>query len=38
MVNQRKLEVALRAKSAGIPYTLMLRIEAIGLPTFRLLP
>ena len=33
----RKLETGLRTNSAGIPYTLLLRIEAIGFPTFRLL-
>ena len=32
-----KLETGLRPNSAGIPYTLLLRIEAIGFPTFRLL-
>ena len=32
-----KLETGLRPNSAGIPFTLLLRIEAIGFPTFRLL-
>ena len=36
-VSPIKLETGLRPNSAGIPYTLLLRIEAIGLPTFRLL-
>ena len=36
-VNPRKLETGLRPNSAGIPYTLLLRIEAIGFPTFGLL-
>ena len=36
-VNPIKLETWLRPNSAGIPYTLLLRIEAIGFPTFRLL-
>ena len=36
-VNPVKLETRLRPNSAGIPYTLLLRIEAIGFPTFRLL-
>ena len=35
--NPRKLETGLRSNSAGIPYTLLLRIEAIGFPTFGLL-
>ena len=30
-VSPKKLETGLRTKSAGIPYTLLLRIEAIGL-------
>ena len=34
MVNPKKLETGLRTNSAGIPYTLLLRIEAIGFPTF----
>ena len=29
------MEIGLRPNSAGIPYTLLLRIEAIGFPTFR---
>ena len=32
-----QLETGLRAISAGIPYTSLLRIEAIGFPTFGLL-
>ena len=36
-VNPIKLETWLRPNSAGIPYTLLLRIEAIGFPTFGLL-
>ena len=32
-----KLETGLGTISAGIPYTLLLRIEAIGFPTFGLL-
>ena len=32
-----KLETGLRPNSAGIPYTLLLRIEAIGFPPFWLL-
>ena len=36
-VNAIKLETGLRPNSAGIPYTLLLRIEAIGFPTFWLL-
>ena len=36
-VNPIKLETGLRSNSAGIPYALLLRIEAIGFPTFRLL-
>ena len=37
IVNPQKLETGLRPNSAGIPYTLLLRIEAIGFPTFGLL-
>ena len=37
IVNPKKLETGLRTNSAGIPYTLLLRIEAIGFPTFGLL-
>ena len=37
IVNPIKLETGLRPNSAGIPYTLLLRIEAMGFPTFRLL-
>ena len=33
----KKLEAGLRTNSAGIPYTLLLRIEVIGFPTFGLL-
>ena len=36
-VNPIKLETGLRPNGAGIPYTLLLRIEAMGFPTFRLL-
>ena len=36
-VNPVKLETGLRPNSAGIPFTLLLRIEAIGFPTFGLL-
>ena len=36
-VNPIKLETGLRPKSAGISYTLLLRIEAMGFPTFGLL-
>ena len=36
-VNPIKLEIGLRPNSAGIPYTLLLRIEAMGFPTFGLL-
>ena len=36
-VNPTKLETGSRLNSAGIPYTLLLRIEATGFPTFRLL-
>ena len=36
-VNPVKLETGLRPNSAGIPYTLLLRIEAIGSPTFGIL-
>ena len=32
-VNPIKLETGLRPNSAGIPYTLLLRMEAIGFPT-----
>ena len=32
-----KLETGLRPNSAGIPYTLLLRTEAMGFPTFGLL-
>ena len=36
-VNSIKLETGLKPNSAGIPYTLLLRIEAMGFPTFGLL-
>ena len=36
-VNPIKLETGIRPNSAEIPYTLLLRIEAIGFPTFGLL-
>ena len=36
-VNPKKLETGLRPNSAGIPYTILLRIEAMGFPTFGLL-
>ena len=36
-VNSIKLETGLKPNSAGIPYTLLFRIEAIGFPTFGLL-
>ena len=36
-VDPIKLETGLRPNSARIPYTLVLRIEAIGFPTFGLL-
>ena len=32
--NPIKLETGFRPNSAGIPYSLLLRIEAIGFPTF----
>ena len=32
-----KLETGLRPNSAGIPYVLLLRVEAIAFPTFGLL-
>ena len=35
-VNPIKLEAGLRPNSAGIPHTLLLRIEATGFPTFGL--
>ena len=37
VVNPIKLETGLRPNSAGNPYTLLLRIEAMGFPTFWLL-
>ena len=37
IVNPIKLETGLRPNSAGITYTLLLRIEAMGFPTFGLL-
>ena len=36
-VNSIKLETGLRPNSAGVPYILLLRIEAMRFPTFRLL-
>ena len=36
-VSPIKLETGLRPNRAGISYTLLLRIEAIGFPTFGLL-
>ena len=36
-VNPTKLEAESRPNSAGIPYTLLLRIESIGFPIFGLL-
>ena len=36
-VNPIKLDTGLRPNSAGITYTLLLRIEAMGFPTFGLL-
>ena len=36
-VNPIKLETGLRPNGAGIPYTLLLRIEAMGFPTLGLL-
>ena len=37
IVHPKKLETGLRTNRAGIPYTLLLRIEALGFPTFGLL-
>ena len=37
IVNPIKLETGLRPNSAGITYTLLLRIEAMGFPTLGLL-
>ena len=34
MVNSQKLEAGLRTNSAGIQYTLLLGVGAIGFPTF----
>ena len=36
-VNSIKLETGLRPNSAGVAYILLLRIEAMRFPTFRLL-
>ena len=36
-VNPVKLETGIRPNSAGIPFALLLRIEAIGFPTVGLL-
>ena len=33
IVEPKQLETGLRTLGAGIPYTLLLRIEAIGFPT-----
>ena len=38
IINPKKLETGLRTISAGIPSTLVFRIEAIEFPTFGLLP
>ena len=37
IVSPKKLETGFRTNSAGIPYTLLLRIQAIGFPTVGLL-
>ena len=37
LLNPIKLETGLRPNNAGIPYTLVLRIEAMRFPTFGLL-
>ena len=37
IVSPKKLETGLRTISAGIPYILLLRMEAMGFPTFGLL-
>ena len=37
IVIPKKLETGLRTNSAGIPYTLLLRIGVVGFPTFGLL-
>ena len=37
IVNPKKLETGKRTNSAGLPHTLLFRIEAIGFPTFGLL-
>ena len=37
VLNPIKWETGLRPNSAGIPYTLLFRIEALGFPTFGLL-
>ena len=37
IVNPKKLETGKRTNSAGIPYALLLRVEAIWFPTFGLL-
>ena len=37
IADPKKLETGLTTISAGIPYTLFLRIEAIGFPTFGLI-
>ena len=37
IVSPKKLDIGLRTTNAGIPYALLLRIEAVGFPTFELL-
>ena len=37
-LNSKKLETGLRTNSAGIPYTLLLRIQAVGFPIVGLVP
>ena len=37
IVDPKKLETGLRTVSAGIPYTFLIRIEAVGFPTLGLL-
>ena len=34
IVSHKKLEAGFRTISAGIPYTLLFRVEAFGFPTF----
>ena len=38
IVDPKKLETGSRTVSAGIPYSYLIRIEAVGFPTFGLLP